>query len=159
MVFHFIIKTIIYFNRGGIKMSRKKMFRNTLAIILTALMGLSLPVQVFATSLPKGEKIYSFFDDVQGNTEIIGNIVTEISDERSETTKEFLLDDGTKLIAEYDQPIHYKDDNGNWVDYDNSLVSETATADEANTEYSAKNSDIDVKLSNKARKTGDGSMS
>ena len=125
-----------------------------ISLTLCASITFTLPVEVFASTLPDNETVYSSFDNVYGNTEIIGNIVTEISDERSQTTKEFLLDDGTKMIAEYDMPVHYKNDKGKWVEYNNSLVSETtaATADEAESEeYSNKSSNIDIKLSNKAK--------
>lgn len=100
--------------------------------------GLTLPTEVFASTKQKDEKVYSYFDDVQGETEEIGDIVVELTDERTETSKEFLLDDGTKMIAEYNQPVHYKNDKGKWVEYNNSLTSDssTSTADEAvNGEY------------------------
>lgn len=117
--------------------------------------GLSLPVEVYASTIPEKEKtVYSSFDNVHGETETVGNIVTEISDSRTENTKEFLLDDGTTMIAEYNQPVHYKNDKGKWVEYNNTLVAESSasTADEASDgEYTNKSSNIDVKLSNKAK--------
>ncbi len=135
-------------------MSRKRILKGVIAVALTVLIGLMLPVQVFASTLLKDEKVYSSFDNVHGETETVGNIVTEISDSRTENTKEFLLDDGTTMIAEYNQPVHYKNDKGKWVEYNNTLVAESSasTADEASTrEYTNKNSNIDVKLSNKAK--------
>ena len=117
--------------------------------------GLSLPVEVYASTILEKEKtVYSSFDNVHGETETVGNIVTEISDSRTENTKEFLLDDGTTMIAEYNQPVHYKNDKGKWVEYNNTLVAESSasTADEASDgEYTNKSSNIDVKLSNKAK--------
>ena len=127
---------------------------SSVSIVLCATIGLSLPLEVFASTLPKDEKVYSSFDNVHGETETVGNIVTEISDSRTENTKEFLLDDGTTMIAEYNQPVHYKNDKGKWVEYNNTLVAEssTSTADEASDgEYTNKSSNIDVKLSNKAK--------
>lgn len=125
-----------------------------ISIILCVSIGLSLPTEVLAATLPKGEKIYSSFDNVQGESETIGNIVAELTDERTETTKNFLLDDGTEMIAEYNQPVHYKNNKGKWVEYNNSLeeASSASTVDEAsNGEYTNKSSNIDVKLSNKAK--------
>ena len=117
--------------------------------------GLSLPVEVYASTILEKEKtVYSSFDNALGETETVGNIVTEISDSRTENTKEFLLDDGTTMIAEYNQPVHYKNDKGKWVEYNNTLVAESSasTADEASDgEYTNKSSNIDVKLSNKAK--------
>ena len=135
-------------------MSGKRILKGVISAVLTVLIGLMLPVQVFASTLSKDEEIYSSFDNVQGETETVGNIVTEITDSRTENTKEFLLDDGTTMIADYNQPVHYKNDKGKWVEYNNTLVAESSasTADEASTgEYTNKNSNIDVKLSNKAK--------
>lgn len=127
---------------------------STIAIILCVSIGLTLPTEVFASTLPKDNTVYSSFDDVQGETEEVGNIIAELTDERTETSKEFLLDDGTKMIVNYGTPVHYQDDKDNWVEYNNSLKAEnsTSTADEASVgEYTNKSSDIDVKLSNKAK--------
>ncbi len=74
---------------------------STVAIILCVSIGLALPTEVFASTIPEKENPeYSSFDDVKGEDEEIGNIVTELTDERTETSKEFLLDSGTKMIAE-----------------------------------------------------------
>ncbi len=134
-------------------MSKKKMLRNSTAILLSALMTATLPSQVIASTLPQEEKLYSSFDNVQGNAEIVSDIVTELKNERTANTKKFLLEDGTKMIAEYDLPVHFKNDKGNWVEYDNSLVAEnsTSTADESTSEYSNKKSNINIKLSSKAK--------
>lgn len=122
---------------------------------LCVTIGLSLPVEVYASTIPEKEKtVYSSFDNVHGETETVGNIITEISDSRTENTKKFLLDDGTTMIAEYNQPVHYKNDKGKWVEYNNTLVAESSasTADEVSDgEYTNKSSNIDVKLSNKAK--------
>ena len=134
-------------------MSRKKMLINTIAVTLTTLICLMLPVQVVAETLSEDDTTYSAFDNVKGNTETVGSILTEISNERTESTKTFLLDDGTKMIAEYNQPVHYKNNKGEWVEYNNSFESETSTAENksAETEYTNKSSDTDIKLSNKAK--------
>lgn len=132
----------------------RKIF-STVAIILCISIGLTLPTEVFASTIPeKGENIYSSFDDVKGEDEEIGNIIAELTDERTETSKAFLLDSGTKMLAEYDMPVHYKNNEGDWVEYNNCLKAEnsTSTADEASDgEYTNKSSDIDVKLSNKTK--------
>ncbi len=77
-------------------MSRKKILINTIAVTLITLICLMLPVQV---TLSEDDTVYSSFDNVKGNTETVGRIVTEISNEKTESTKTFLLDDGTKMIA------------------------------------------------------------
>ena len=116
-------------------MSRNiKKILSVVAMTLCITIGLSLPVEVFASTIPeKEEPTYSSFDEVKGETETVGNIVTEISESRTENTKEFLLDDGTTMIADYNQPVHYKNDKGKLVEYNNTLVAESSasTADEA----------------------------
>lgn len=133
----------------------------TIAIVLCATIGLSLPIEVFASTLPTDENSYSSFDNVQDNSETDGNIISEISESRTENTKEFLLDNGTKMIAQYNQPVHYKDDNGEWVEYDNSLIDaskSTATNDEVSVysddfadEYTNQSSNIKVNYSKKSK--------
>lgn len=133
----------------------------TIAIVLCATIGLSLPIEVFASTLPTDENSYSSFDNVQDNSETDGNIISEISESRTENTKEFLLDNGTKMIAQYNQPVHYKDDNGEWVEYDNSLIDaskSTATDDEVSVysddfadEYTNQSSNIKVNYSKKSK--------
>ncbi len=56
------------------------------------------------------------------------------------------------MIAEYNQPVHYKNNKGEWLEYNNSFESETSTAENkyAETEYTNKSSVTDIKLSNKA---------
>lgn len=126
------------------------------AIILIFLMVFLLPTQVFAQTLPEKEHQRSSFDSVQGEKEEFGNIVSELKDKRTENTKSFLLDDGTKMIAEYGTPVHFKDKKGGWAEYDNSLVisNAKATPDEVSVgEYSNKKSNINVKFSNKAKES------
>lgn len=115
-------------------MKRNRFLKNSTAVILAILMGLLLPVQVYASTLPEDDTVYSSFDNIQTESESVGNILCELETERNEYSKTFLLDDGTTMLAEYSQPAHFKDSNGNWTEYDNSLS--TATSDEAVLDYS-----------------------
>lgn len=129
-------------------MRKTQVTKRTLAVTLSALIATMLPLQVLATNLPEENAVYSSFDNVQGNDEKIPNIVTELITDRTENSKVFLLEDGSKMIAEYNQPVHYKDSDDVWVEYNNSLISEnsSATIDEADIDYSNKSSNIDIKL-------------
>ena len=55
------------------------------------------------------------------------------------------------MLAEYPEPIHFKNDNNKWIEYNNTLVNtvEKATSDEITNEcdYTNKRSDIDITLS------------
>ena len=130
----------------------KKML-SAVSIILCATVGLSLPVDVVAATLPKAETQYSSFDNVVGENPEESKIVKELTGERTENSKEFLLEDGTKMIAQYNEPVHYKDSKGKWVEYNNTLSEDkTASPDEAgDSSYTNKSSDISVNLSNKAK--------
>ncbi|MEQ2491891.1 RHS repeat-associated core domain-containing protein [Ruminococcoides intestinale] len=130
----------------------KKML-SAVSITLCATVGLSLPVDVVAATLPKAETQYSSFDNVVGENPEESKIVKELTDERTENSKEFLLEDGTKMIAQYNEPVHYKDSKGKWVEYNNTLSEDkTASPDEAgDSSYINKSSDISVNLSNKAK--------
>ena len=45
---------------------------------------------------------------------------------REESVKHFRLDDGSYIAVQYDTPVHYQDENGQWKDYDNTLTSVNA---------------------------------
>ncbi len=65
-----------------------------------------------------------------------GNIIGEDTTKRDEYTKHFITDLGTTIVAQYAVPVHYKNADGEYVDYDNSLKSSettivAATQDEA----------------------------
>ena len=82
------------------------------------------------------------FSNVKSETEEIGDIVSEDSEQRTENSKTFLLDDGTKMSVDYGEPVHYKNSKNEWVDYDNTLVKS-----DDNSTYSNKESDVNVSLS------------
>ena len=130
----------------------KKLF-SVISLTLCVTIGLSLPVEVYASTLPEKETQYSSFDNVVGENPEESKIVKELTGERTENSKEFLLEDGTKMIAQYNEPVHYKDSKGKWVEYNNTLSEDkTASPDEAgDSSYTNKSSDISVNLSNKAK--------
>ena len=90
----------------------KKLF-SVVSITLCATIGLSLPVEVYASTLPEKENNYSSFNNIVGENPEESKIVKELTGERTENSKEFLLEDGTKMIAQYNEPVHYKDSKAN----------------------------------------------
>ena len=50
-------------------------------------------------------------------------IVMELTDRRTEYSKEYRLDNGLNLAVVYSEPVHYKE-NGKWEDIDNTLFSQ-----------------------------------
>ena len=128
----------------------RKLF-SAVAVTLCASIGLTFPTQVLAQNLP----VRMDYDDSEN--EYSPEIVSELTKQREEHTKYFRLSDGSTMAAQYEYPVHFKDSNNDWIDYDNSLSvvnTDTATNDEASSEefdYGNNNSNIDVKLSNKSK--------
>ncbi len=94
-----------------------------ISVILAVLLLVEVPVSaiapVLSTELVTEDLILEDIDDEQVQSESV--IVSELEAERTENSKTFRLSDGTCMIAQYNMPVHYKDDKGKWVDYDNSL--------------------------------------
>ena len=139
----------------------KKFFKVASALttlLLCVSIVFTFPAQVFAEALPNESEtqIEDYLgDESESQPYTVGNIISEDVDKRDEYSKQFRLDDGSYMAVSYETPIHYQDENGNWIDYDNTLVSgevANATSDEANTdEYTNKKSNIDVKYSKKSK--------
>ena len=71
------------------------------------------------------EIIYDYIDE--SVNDVSSYIIGEIEDQRSEYTKTFRLENGNNLLVEYSVPIHYQNQNDNWVNYDNSLTENKKT--------------------------------
>ena len=121
---------------------------STVSIILCFAMIYLIPMNVVAlvqdnsSQSSNSESNSADFSNVKSETEEIGNIVSEDSEQRTENSKTFLLDDGTKMFVDYGEPVHYKNSKNEWVDYDNTLVKS-----DDNSTYSNKESDVNVSLS------------
>ena len=116
----------------------EKLRKLTVLILSTIIMS-SMTTNAFAET--NGSQIEkTSFADIKSEVAREANIVKELPEERTEYTKEFLLDDGTKMIAEYEQPVHYQDGKDNWLEYDNTLDSNLKN----------RSSDFRVDLSEKA---------
>lgn len=73
-------------------------------------------------------------------------IVSEETAKRSENEKHFKLEDGSFVIAQYPDAVHYEDENGNWIDIDNTLIAEEAADANDFDGYTNKDNDFNVKL-------------
>ena len=92
----------------------------------------SNPITVFASGL------------VESST------TNEVVSLRQEFEKHFQNADGTITAASYATPVHYKNDDGNWIDIDNTLV-ETTTDKSGNRIIENKDNPLKVKFSNKSK--------
>ena len=121
---------------------------STVSIILCFAMIYLIPMNVVAlvqdnsSQNSNSESNSADFSNVKSETDEIGDIVGEDSEQRTENSKTFLLDDGTKMFVDYGEPIHYKNSKNEWVDYDNTLLKS-----DDNSTYSNKESDVNVSLS------------
>ena len=127
-----------------------------ISILLSLLMTLSIPCGVHAVENNDNLGNQKTIEVINKSIEGINSIVCEIEEERNEFSKTFMLDDGSKMVAAYDQPIHYENASGEWEDIDNSLFETTEknvsskfqTGDD--TVFTNKSSDKDIKFSSAA---------
>ena len=68
-------------------------------------------------------------------TETEALILSEVEEERQESSKTFLLTDGTFMLAQYAVPVHYEDSEGNWQEFDTTLVTEESSTEDSDGTY------------------------
>ncbi len=112
-------------------MSRKlNSLKTVVSLLMAFLTAILVPIQVGA-QIPFPDTQSSISENADDEqSQPIGTIVAELTEKRNETTKYFKLDDGSFIAALYDLPVHYKDESGNYIDYDNRLE-EYTVSDEA----------------------------
>ncbi len=96
-----------------------KIFKKSLAVILTVIMVLttfSVAMPVFAA----GNLFAKDTDEYYVQEEITSKIVSEVTELREENAKHFICEDGSYIVATYNDPVHYKED-GQWKEIDNNL--------------------------------------
>ena len=128
---------------------------SVVSIILCITILSSISTQVLAETIGKNNDETPSnpnFSNIGDGTEV-GNIVSEITENRDKYTKHFRLDDGTFMAVNYVVPVHYKTKSGKWVEYNNSLVKENVetSSNEEETKYSNKKSNIDVDISTNSK--------
>ncbi len=105
----------------------------SLALVIVMLVQLT-PMSVFAAGFKTGEPA-SIAAVAELNTETAGkkeftaeDVLEEESSLREETVKHFRMSDGSFVAVDYGYAVHYKDENGEYQDIDNSLVASAAPA-------------------------------
>ncbi len=104
-----------------------KTSKKIVAIIMTLLTLMSIcsvAMPIFAQEIVFSDD--DFIDEIV-ETEEEPYILSEDLTKREENVKHFLMSDGSYLAAQYDEPVHYENDNGEWIDYDNNLTKSEAT--------------------------------
>jgi len=120
-------------------MKSSKIFRNIIALILAAVMFAS-PVSVMAQAYDIADSAEEEIAEEEVLPDEPAHILYEDTDMRDENTKQFRMSDGTIQAAQYSVPVHFEQ-NGEWVDYDNTL--DEVDADDSENEKSVlKNKDL-----------------
>lgn len=118
-----------------------KKYKSIQSIIALFLVIITVFSTISVAAEPLSEEIKS---DQETSESIISDETAEILEEetekRDENTKHFRMSDGTIQAAQYSVPVHFEQD-GKWVDYDNTLV-EVDADDSENNEKILKNKDL-----------------
>lgn len=129
-------------------MNQKSLLLKLIAITLTFSLFMQIMfVGVYAVasnqveSTAKNTEKYDYSNDTYST-----DIVEEIIEERTENTKHFRLNNGLRMAAVYSSSIHY-DENGKWVDIDNTPVDNNSDGEQ---ELQNKSSDMSVSFSKKS---------
>ena len=115
-----------------------------LAVILClALIVVTLPQVLFS----KAGEVFGLNEPesrVTEENEMTAFVLGEMADERTARTKTFRMSNGSFLLANYAEPVHFVDAGGKWMDYDNTLkYIET----ESSSSYENTASDVQMRFS------------
>ena len=99
-----------------------KTLQRALSFLLTLVLVFQLlPLNAFAAADEQAQGILDELNwDMPKPEE--PDVVGEIEELRDHTSKQFRLSDGSFAAVNYGIPVHYRDDNENWVDVDNTLA-------------------------------------
>ena len=97
-------------------------FIRSIASVLTAAMLLSMTPDLLSAKAeeppePPQETVYADYEKPPVEQYILSEDVSR----RTENEKHFLLSDGSYQLSSYQDNVHYKDEEGNWQEIDNSL--------------------------------------
>lgn len=119
-------------NEMKTKMTRQKLFTKVISTILCFLTVFFCAPEILYVKA--AEALLSDSDDVAADYSENGSgaggqasdfnytgDAYEVVEKRDITTKHFRLEDGSYVAAQYDYPVHYLNESGEWIDIDNSL--------------------------------------
>ncbi len=97
---------------------KSKLWRQILSLILSLILVLELvPASVLAT----GSDAERGTATEEAANEEEAYIVSEVNELREEAVKHFRMSDGSYLLVEYNEPVHYQDADEEWQEIDNTL--------------------------------------
>lgn len=99
-------------------------------IVLTIISMCSAAMPVFAENrlFAENNEIDEF--DIPEDDYVEPEIISEITEKREENVKHFLLSDGSFMVAKYNNPVHYQNNDGIWIDIDNTMSKTIASAEQ-----------------------------
>jgi len=130
----------------------KKIGKSLLAVLLSVLMVVYLmPLGVFANqdsrdTSSKNNRLKN--DLMMDNPGAIADAAMEETDMRTANTKYIRLADGSHYVAQYENDVHYIDEEGLWQEIDNTLLSSAAINAEDICGYEASNRIRSIKFAN-----------
>ena len=123
-------------------MSKSKIFKRTISIAMVIM--LLIQTMTFSISATNEDSPTEPTECVTvSSTEEAKGIKKEIISKRGEYEKHFLCNDGSYIAATYPEQVNYKDDNGNWIEIDNTLT-------KSNGRIKNKNQELKVSFSDNA---------
>ncbi len=106
--------------------------KKVISIILTIIMLVTTCSAAFPV-LASDEKLNLDFPEelfIPKEEDSEAYIVSEAVEKREENAKHFRMSDGSYVVAQYNTPVHYLDENGEWVDIDNTISEAEATTEQ-----------------------------
>ncbi len=132
-----------------------KMVTRFMSVILSLiLIAEVIPMQVIANEYSDETSETEKAEILTDNDREDAEPIAEDTSKRDENVKHFIMSDGTMQAAQYDVPVHFQQ-NGKWVDYDNTLIEIDADEEEnegkilKNKDLTVKNSDWNIRISKK----------
>ena len=130
----------------------KKTFGRILSLLLVVSLLIQLvPITIFATESENSTELVATddamsigsADEIESNesTAAPATILFEEESLREESVKHFRMDDGSYIAVQYGTPVHYMDEDGQWVDYDNTLQSVSSLDGSGTESYRVVNGD------------------
>ena len=104
---------------------RNKVTTKMISFVLSlVLIFYVIPSSIYSEAAELFENDEAIKNDVSAiETEQSSNVF-EVKELRDASTKHFKTEDGSYVLAQYNNNVHYLDENGEWADYDNT-ISET----------------------------------
>lgn len=121
-------------------MSKSKIFKRTISIAMVIM--LLIQTMTFSISATNEDSPTEPTECVTvSSTEEAKGIKKEIISKRGKYEKHFLCNDGSYIAATYPEQVNYKDDNGNWIEIDNTLTKSNGRIENKNQELKVSFSD------------------